>query len=74
MGKMGGSKHLTRHAAPAFWPILRKEWRWAVKPSPGPHSIERCLPLLIIVRDILGYAKTAREARKIIAQGHIKVV
>lgn len=73
MGKMGGSKHLTRHAAPAFWPILRKEWHWVVKPSPGPHPIERCLPLLIIVRDILGYAKTAREARKIIAQGHIKV-
>ena len=73
MGKMGGSRHLTRHAAPAFWPILRKEWHWVVKPSPGPHPIERCLPLLIIVRDILGYAKTAREARKIIAQGQIKV-
>jgi len=73
MGKMGGSKHLTRHAAPAFWPVLRKEWHWVVKPSPGPHPIERCLPLLIIVRDILGYAKTAREARKIIAQGQIKV-
>jgi len=73
MGKMGGSKHLTRHAAPAFWPVLRKEWHWVVKPSPGPHPIERCLPLLIIVRDILGYAKTARGARKIIAQGQIKV-
>ncbi|MEM4476331.1 MAG: 30S ribosomal protein S4e, partial [Desulfurococcaceae archaeon] len=37
MGSMGGSKHLKALAAPAFWPILRKEYKWAVKPSPGPH-------------------------------------
>ncbi len=73
MGKMGGSRHLTRYAAPVFWPILRKEFHWAVKPSPGPHPISRCIPLLVIVRDILGYARTGREARKIIAEGHFKV-
>jgi len=73
MARMGGKKHITRHAAPAFWPILRKEYKWTVKPSPGPHPIGRCIPLLIIVRDILGYAKTAAEARKLIAEGHFKV-
>ena len=73
MGKMGGRRHLTRFAAPAFWPILKKEYHWVVKPSPGPHPLERSLPLLIIVREILGLAKTSREARKIIAEGHIKV-
>jgi len=35
--------------------------------------LERCIPLLIIVRDILGLAKTAREARIIIKRGYIKV-
>jgi len=70
---MGSLRHLKRHAAPAWWPIPRKEYTWTVKPSPGPHPIDRCIPLLIIVRDILKYAKTAREARRLIAEGHFKV-
>ncbi|MEM1775020.1 MAG: 30S ribosomal protein S4e [Desulfurococcaceae archaeon] len=73
MTKHGGSRHLKALAAPAFWPILRKKFKWSVKSSPGPHPIERCLPLLIIVRDILKYAKTSTEARKLIAEGHFKV-
>ncbi|MEM0218442.1 MAG: 30S ribosomal protein S4e [Desulfurococcaceae archaeon] len=73
MTKHGGSRHLKALAAPAFWPILRKKFKWSVKPLPGPHPIERCLPLLIIVRDILKYAKTSTEARKLIAEGHFKV-
>lgn len=73
MARMGGKKHLKALAAPRFWPILRKEYKWAVKPSPGPHPINRSIPLLIIVRDILKYAKTGREARKLIAEGHFKV-
>lgn len=73
MGKMGGSKHLKTFAAPVFWPILKKEYKWTVKPSPGPHPINRCIPLLLIVRDIMGYAKTNREARMLIAEGHFKI-
>jgi len=46
---------------------------FTVKPSPGPHPIERSIPLLILVRDVLGYAKTGREARKLIAEGHFKI-
>ncbi|MEM3517263.1 MAG: 30S ribosomal protein S4e [Candidatus Bathyarchaeia archaeon] len=73
MGKKGGSKHLKRFKAPSFWPIHVKEKTWTIKPSPGPHSIHESIPLLLIVRDILGYAKTAREAKIIISQGKIKV-
>jgi small subunit ribosomal protein S4e len=73
MARMGGRRHLKALAAPAFWPILRKEHKWVAKPSPGPHSIDRCIPLLILVRDILKYAKTGAEARKIIAEGHLKI-
>jgi len=73
MGRMGGKKHLKRLAAPTFWPILRKEYKWVVKPSPGPHPIDACLPLLIVLRDVLGYVKTSREGRKVIGQGMIKV-
>ncbi|MCX8184276.1 MAG: 30S ribosomal protein S4e [Sulfolobales archaeon] len=73
MGKMGGSRHLKRLAAPEFWPLLRKEVKWAVKPAPGPHSVGRALPLLMIVRDVMGYAKSYREARRLIAEGHFKI-
>ncbi|MEB2836265.1 MAG: 30S ribosomal protein S4e [Desulfurococcales archaeon] len=73
MARMGGQRRLKALAAPRFWPILRKEYKWTVKPRPGPHSAELSLPLLLIVRNVLGYAKTAREARKLISEGHFKV-
>lgn len=73
MGRMGGSRHLKALAAPEFWPILRKEYKWVVKPIPGPHAIERSIPLLILVRDVLKYAKTSSEARRLIAEGNFKV-
>jgi small subunit ribosomal protein S4e len=73
MGKKGGSKHLKRMPAPGFWPIHRKEFQWVVKPKPGPHPIERCLPLLLVVRDMLSFAETRREARVILAEGQVRV-
>jgi len=73
MAKMGGSRHLKRLAAPPFWPILRKEHVWTVKPSPGPHPIDRCFPLLILIRDVFKYAETAREAKRIIVEGKVLV-
>ncbi|MCE4599723.1 MAG: 30S ribosomal protein S4e [Desulfurococcales archaeon] len=73
MARMGGQRRLKALAAPAFWPVLRKEYKWTVKPRPGPHPMEYSLPLLLIVRDVLGYASTGREARKLIAEGHFKV-
>ena len=73
MARMGGQRRLKALAAPKFWPILRKHYKWAVKPRPGPHPAERSLPLLLVVRNVLGYAETAREARKLISEGHFKV-
>ncbi|MHA1832356.1 MAG: 30S ribosomal protein S4e, partial [Candidatus Baldrarchaeia archaeon] len=52
MGKKGPKRHLKRLPAPRFWPIHKKEFKWTVRPSPGPHPMNRCLPLLLIVRDI----------------------
>jgi small subunit ribosomal protein S4e len=64
---------LKRKPAPKMWPIHRKEAVWTVMPKPGPHSISRSLPLALIVRDILGFAKTGKEAKNIISQGKIIV-
>ncbi|MEM1983681.1 MAG: 30S ribosomal protein S4e [Candidatus Korarchaeum sp.] len=73
MGKMGGSRHLKRLAAPGYYPVAKREKVWIVKPRPGPHSIEEGIPLLLIVRDVLKLATTAREARKIISMKKIYV-
>lgn len=73
MARKGSSRHVKSMEAPAFWPILRKEYKWTVKPTPGPHPITRSLPLLIVVRDLIGLAETSSEARKIIVEGNIKV-
>jgi small subunit ribosomal protein S4e len=73
MTRKGGSKHLKRLPAPSSWPIHRKEFRWVVKPRPGPHSIGRSLPLLLIVREILGLVKTRREAKIMLSEGNVKL-
>ena len=73
MGRKGERGHLKRKPAPKIWPIHRKEAVWTVMPKPGAHSISRALPLTLIVRDILGFAKSAKEAKTIISQGKIIV-
>ena len=73
MGKKGKTGRLKRKPAPRFWSIHRKEFVWVVKPSSGPHSLENCLPLSIVLRDILGVAKTRKEATMIISQGKVIV-
>jgi small subunit ribosomal protein S4e len=73
LGKKGGSKGLKSKPAPRFWPVHRKEITWTVKPSPGPHSLENCLPLALVLRNILGFAKTRKEAKTIVSQGKVYV-
>ena len=73
MGKKGGKKSLKRKPAPRIWPIHRKELVWTVKPKPGPHPISHCIPLMLIIRDILGLVETRKEAKMIISQEKIKV-
>jgi len=73
LGKKGEPTGLKRKPAPRFWPIHRKELVWVVKPSSGPHSLENCLPLAMVLRDILGFAKTRKEAKTIVSQGRIYV-
>jgi small subunit ribosomal protein S4e len=73
LGKKGKVGRLKRKPAPRFWPIQRKEAVWIVRPSPGPHSLENCLPLSLVLRDILEVAETNKEAKKIITQGKVYV-
>lgn len=58
---------------PEFWPVPRKAKVYIAAPMPGPHPKQGCIPLKIIVRDVLKLAETAEEARKILNSGKIMV-
>ena len=64
---------MKRAMSPTFWPIHRKEYTWAVKPNPGAHGTKVSTPLLVLVRDFLGYAETAKEARRLVNEGKVVV-
>jgi small subunit ribosomal protein S4e len=73
LGRKGQSSGLKRKPAPRFWPIHRKEFTWVVKPTSGPHSLEKCMPLALILRNTLGLANTRKEAKTIVAQGKVYI-
>lgn len=73
MGKKGGSLKVKRAAVPSFWQIRRKEKRFVVRTSPGPHPKEYSYPLLVVLRDILSLAKTRREVLSVLNTGKIRV-
>jgi small subunit ribosomal protein S4e len=73
VGKKGKTARLKRKPAPRFWPIHRKELPWIVKPSSGSHSLQNCLPLTLVLRDILRVAQTRKEGKLILAQGKVQV-
>lgn len=66
-------KHLKRLPAPRSWAIPRKTDFWVSKPSPGPHPVERSMPISVLLRDSLGVCDTAREARHILNARHVLV-
>ena len=67
MAHRGESKHLKRIAVPKVVLIKnKKKYTWVINPSPGPHNKKHSVPLLVIIRDILGFAKTARETKRIL--------
>ncbi len=65
--------HLKRYAAPRELPIHVKEKKFVSRSIPGPHSLRKSIPLIIVIRDILKHAETASEAKKIIHNGKILV-
>lgn len=64
---------LKRLLAPKHWKISKKKFKWTVSPRPGPHGKFECIPLQIVVRDILHLAETGKEAKAIIKRGEILV-
>ncbi len=68
------SEHNKRYNAPTDkWGIPTKESFWAPTPAPGAHSKDRSIPLIVVLRDILKYTETSKEAEIILAERKVKV-
>ena len=70
---MGSSNHMKRLAMPRSWPLPRKTSIWVTKAAPGAHALELCMPVVVVIRDILGYAKTTREVRNILHNNLVSI-
>jgi len=58
---------------PNFYPINKKSNKWVVKSSPGPHSYEKSIPLLVVLRDFLKKVDTKKEAKYALENGLVLV-
>lgn len=66
------TRHQKRLSVPNSWPVERKEQTFTVKAGAGPHG-EAGVPLLIILRDVLGYVDSKKEARYALGQDSVLV-
>tara|TARA_Y100000310_G_C20563266_1_gene754150 strand:+ start:178 stop:825 length:648 start_codon:yes stop_codon:yes gene_type:complete len=60
--------HLKRQKTPKNWPIPRKGTPYIVRPN---FNINKGLPILIILRDILKVAQNRKEVKKALVSKHI---
>ncbi len=67
------SSHMKRLAMPRSWPLTRKTDVWISRPRPSGHPIERCMSAGVILRDVLGVARTMREAKRALSSGKVRV-
>jgi small subunit ribosomal protein S4e len=66
------TKHQKRLSVPKSWPVERKEETFTVKAGASPHG-QSGVPLLIVLRDVLGYVDSRKEARYALNQDSVLV-
>jgi small subunit ribosomal protein S4e len=66
------TRHQKRLSAPKRWPVERKTETFTVKADAGPHG-EAGVPLLVVLRDVLGYADSRKEARYALNQNNVVI-
>ncbi|GGJ13214.1 30S ribosomal protein S4e [Halobellus salinus] len=66
------TRHQKRLSAPNAWPVERKTATFTVKAGAGPHG-EAGVPLVVLLRDVLGYVDSTKEARYALNEGSVLV-
>jgi small subunit ribosomal protein S4e len=67
------SSHLKRIVAPKTWPILRKTTKMISRPKPNGQKMEMTLPVVLVMREMLGLVQTAQQAKKILRTTDVTV-
>lgn len=73
MTSAGKKQHQKRISAPSTWPIHRKGSTFVTKISPGPHSKEYGMPLIVLLRDVLHVGQTRKEIKHIVSTKQVLV-
>jgi small subunit ribosomal protein S4e len=68
--KMARLKRLT---TPKFWRIAKKQSKWTVAPRAGPHKKFESIPIQIVLRDILKFVETGKEAETVLKKREVLV-
>ena len=66
------TRHQKRLSVPKSWPVERKTAVFTVKATAGPHG-EEGVPLLVVLRDVLGYVDSRKEARYALEQDGVLI-
>jgi small subunit ribosomal protein S4e len=70
---MASTTHLKRHSMPVSWPVKRKNITFTTKPNPGSHKLEYVVPLVVLIRDQLSWASTAKEVKRLVHETEVLV-
>lgn len=66
-------KHQKRISAPKAWFIKRKITKWVTASQCGPHNSAKSIPLKVLLTDMLKYAKTVKEVKRILREKQVLV-
>ncbi len=59
---------------PSTWTTKeKKSLVWVTRVNPGAHPLDKGMPLVLVLREILGYANTSREAKQILNNKEILI-
>ncbi len=73
MASHGKQRHLKRQNVSVSSGLPRKGSMWMKKAMPGKHSSSESIPLVFLLRDKLGLAENARQAKKLLIQGEVLI-
>ena len=65
--------HQKRMSMPTSRKVSKKTNKWITATSPGPHSKEASLPLVVILRDMLKVVNDAKEAKQILLEKQVLI-
>jgi small subunit ribosomal protein S4e len=68
-----GMRHMNRKAVPKTWPVEKKQTDYITRPFPGAHTLEEGMSVGTFIKEVFKYAKTQKEAKRILLHKQVMV-